>query len=176
MRRLICGFLVCIRHKQVFSRCDSNGHVQRARLEYWWANLTNISGTLFGCADQVPTCVEPNEHGTWLYGRDGWCDGRNVFPWVIDVTQQVQKGQQTNVIQYFGWFNGTDPDPKQNPGEMILYSYLVFYKELNKRWSIRFLVCLFYHYYTPEKISSFMDYTVFSMSMILWFRQHLRLW
>ena len=91
-----------------------------------------FSGTPFGCANQVPTGVEPNEHGTWLYGRDGWCDGRNVFPWVIDITEQVQKGQQTNVIQYFGWFNGSDPDPKQNPGEIILYSYLVFYKELNK--------------------------------------------
>ena len=56
-----------------------------------------------------------------------------MFPWVIDITKQVQTGQQTNVIQYFGWFNGTDPNPKQNPGEMILYSYLVFYKELNKR-------------------------------------------
>ena len=106
--------------------------------EYWYLvfvftiNLLYFSGTPFGCANQVPTGVEPNEHGTWLYGRDGWCDGRNVFPWVIDITEQVQKGQQTNFIQYFGWFNGSDPNPKQNPGEIIFYSYLVFYKDLNK--------------------------------------------
>lgn len=89
-------------------------------------------GTPLGCANQVPTGVEPNQHGTWLYGRDGWCDGRNVFPWIIDITQQIQKGQETNVINYFGWFKGTDPNPKQNPGEIILYSYLIFYKEINK--------------------------------------------
>lgn len=96
-------------------------------------NITfSEAGTPLGCANQVPTGVEPNEHGTWLYGRDGWCDGRNVFPWIIDITTQIQKGQETNVINYFGWFNGTDPNPKQNPGEIILYSYLIFYKELNK--------------------------------------------
>ena len=29
----------------------------------------------------------PNEHGTWHFGRNGWCDGQNVRPWVVDVTR-----------------------------------------------------------------------------------------
>ena len=32
----------------------------------------------------------PNEHGTWLYGRDGWCDGQDVAARVTDVTHQVK--------------------------------------------------------------------------------------
>ncbi|KAK3106688.1 hypothetical protein FSP39_025233 [Pinctada imbricata] len=51
---------------------DVNGHVSNI--------MFSEAGTPFGCAEQVLTGVEPNEHGTWLYGRNGWCDGRNVFP------------------------------------------------------------------------------------------------
>ena len=27
---------------------------------------------------QVLEGSEPNEHGTWQYGRGGWCDGQEV--------------------------------------------------------------------------------------------------
>ena len=27
---------------------------------------------------QVLQGSEPNEHGTWQYGRGGWCDGQEV--------------------------------------------------------------------------------------------------
>ena len=33
--------------------------------------------------------MTPNEFGTWLYGRNGWCNGRPVLPWVVDVTTHV---------------------------------------------------------------------------------------
>ncbi|XP_071505492.1 uncharacterized protein [Diadema antillarum] len=89
-------------------------------------NKFTNAGTPEGCADRTPTGVEPNEHGTWLYGRDGWCDGREVDPWVVDITAQVKLGT-ANTITYFGWFNGTDPNPTTNPGEIIMYSYLVYY-------------------------------------------------
>ncbi|KAK3609886.1 hypothetical protein CHS0354_015079 [Potamilus streckersoni] len=110
-----CGeFCVTSHHFNV------NGHIN---------NITfSDAGTALGCADQVSTGVIPNEHGTWLYGRDGWCDGRNVFPWVIDVTDQLLPTGEANLIKYFGWFNGSDPNPQHNPGEMIMYSYLVYYK------------------------------------------------
>ncbi|XP_067860286.1 uncharacterized protein si:dkey-256h2.1 [Heptranchias perlo] len=85
------------------------------------------AGTYFGCADKVSEGVVPNEHGTWLYGRNGWCDGQDVAPWKTDVTKQVNM-DEINSILYFGWFNGKDPNPKRNPGEIIMYSYLVFYK------------------------------------------------
>ena len=29
---------------------------------------------------QVLEGSEPNEHGTWQYGRGGWCDGQEVTP------------------------------------------------------------------------------------------------
>ena len=72
--------------------------------------------------------MEPNEHGTWLYGRDGWCDGREVTPWVIRITKELHL-ESLNSISYFGWFNGTDPDPQHNPGVIAMYAYMVLYRE-----------------------------------------------
>ncbi len=46
----------------------------------------------------MPYGVEPNEHGTWLYGRDGWCDGQDVKQWVIDVTSQVSDSPGNNIV------------------------------------------------------------------------------
>ncbi|XP_035698307.1 uncharacterized protein LOC118431301 [Branchiostoma floridae] len=88
-----------------------------------------IAGTPLGCADRVPEGVTPNEHGTWLYGRDGWCDGQEINPWVVDVTSQVSFTKPNNV-SYYGWYNGGDPNPQQNPGYIIMYSYLVFYRDM----------------------------------------------
>ena len=92
--------------------------------------IFDTAGTATGCADRVSDGSEPNEHGTWLYGRDGWCDGENVNPWVEDITSQVRLGE-TNNIRYFGLFNGTDPNPKINPGNIIMYSYLVEYRAVD---------------------------------------------
>ena len=99
---------------------------------------------------QVPMGSEPNEHGTWLYGRDGWCDGQNVRPWITDVTHDVRivtspsrvmdshrsmlktvrDSASVNSVHYQGYFNGSDPNPKKTPGIMIVASYLVFYDTL----------------------------------------------
>lgn len=46
-------------------------------------------GSPLGCAMRVKEGALPNEYGTWLYGRGGWCDGLQVEPWVTDVTGQV---------------------------------------------------------------------------------------
>ena len=90
------------------------------------SRIFDTAGTSTGCADQVSQGSEPNEHGTWLYGRNGWGDGQNIAPWVEDITAQLDFDKE-NKIRYFGYFNGTDPDPRQNPGNIIMYSYLVFY-------------------------------------------------
>uniref|UniRef100_A0A8C4QFQ0 Si:dkey-256h2.1 n=1 Tax=Eptatretus burgeri TaxID=7764 RepID=A0A8C4QFQ0_EPTBU len=84
------------------------------------------AGTPLGCADQVLSGVVPNEHGTWLYGRDGWCDGREVQPWRVDITKQVSFFR-SNTILYYGWYDGKDPQPRLEPGYIIMSSYLVFY-------------------------------------------------
>ncbi|XP_032239840.1 uncharacterized protein LOC116619295 [Nematostella vectensis] len=88
------------------------------------------AATSKGCAERVEEGVTPNEHGTWLYGRDGWCCGQDVVPWVTDVTDQVKLNGKTNTIEYFGWFNGTDPNPKMNAGNILMNSYLVYYKSI----------------------------------------------
>lgn len=86
------------------------------------------AGTALGCAEHVAEGVVPNEHGTWLYGRDGWCDGQEVVPWVVDITDSLQA--YNNTIEYFGWFNNADPNPTRDPGKIIMYSYLAYYENL----------------------------------------------
>ncbi|XP_049585613.1 uncharacterized protein si:dkey-256h2.1 [Syngnathus scovelli] len=87
------------------------------------------AGSALGCTEHVKEGAVPNEHGTWLYGRGGWCDGLQVDPWRLDVTAQLDvSGQASNTVCYFGLFNGKDPDPTQQPGYIVMSSFLVFYK------------------------------------------------
>lgn len=83
------------------------------------------AGTAEGCARRAFMGVEPNEYGTWLYGRNGWCDGQEVIPWEWDVTDQLVAG--TNQVLYQGYFEGSTPDPIASPGYMIMHSYLTFF-------------------------------------------------
>ncbi|KAL4646857.1 hypothetical protein GN956_G9578 [Arapaima gigas] len=87
----------------------------------------DTAGTALGCTARVGEGAVPNEGGTWLYGRAGWCDGLQVNPWKIDVTQQLNMTGRNSIL-YFGLFRGKDPNPKTNPGMITMYSYLVFYK------------------------------------------------
>ncbi|KAM8868907.1 uncharacterized protein AB9W97_016515 [Spinachia spinachia] len=87
------------------------------------------SGTPLGCTARVREGAVPNEHGTWLYGRGGWCDGLQVDPWRTDVTKQLNMSQfESNTVVYFGLFQGKDPNPSKDPGYIIMSSFLVFYK------------------------------------------------
>jgi len=45
------------------------------------------------------TGVIPNQYGTWGYGRAGWCPGRDVKPYIMDITDYVILGDD-NVIDY----------------------------------------------------------------------------
>lgn len=38
------------------------------------------AGSRWGCTARVLQGVVPNEHGTWQFGRGGWCDGQQVWP------------------------------------------------------------------------------------------------
>ena len=107
---------------------DSNNCAEFCCAEFCYTRVFSNAGTAMGCADRVPEGVVPNEHGTWLYGRDGWCDGREVVPWVVDITSALQS--PNNTIEYFGWFNNTDPHRNRDPGKIIMYSYLAYYKYL----------------------------------------------
>ncbi|XP_048883064.1 uncharacterized protein si:dkey-256h2.1 [Brienomyrus brachyistius] len=85
------------------------------------------AGTALGCAMRAGEGAVPNEFGTWLYGRGGWCDGMQVDPWRIDVTKQLNLTGPNSLI-YFGLYQDKDPNPTSNPGNIIMSSYLVFYK------------------------------------------------
>lgn len=45
------------------------------------------------------TGVIPNQYGTWGYGRAGWCPGRDVKPYIMDITEHIITGDD-NVIDY----------------------------------------------------------------------------
>lgn len=49
------------------------------------------AGSPLGCTTWVKGGAVPNEYGTWLYGRGGWCDGLQVDPWRLDITKQVEQ-------------------------------------------------------------------------------------
>lgn len=87
------------------------------------------AGSPLGCSLKVPDGAVPNEHGTWLYGRGGWCDGLQVDPWRVDLTQQLDlSGSSSNSVQYCGLFEDRDPNPSAQPGYIIMSSFLIFYK------------------------------------------------
>ncbi|KAK9834955.1 hypothetical protein WJX84_012406, partial [Apatococcus fuscideae] len=69
--------------------------------------------------------VEPNEHGTWQYGRNGWCDGQQVEPTVFDVTEEMAPAGSLNHVSYQGLFQGKDPDPQQPPGYIMMQSSII---------------------------------------------------
>jgi hypothetical protein len=93
-----------------------------------------LAGTLMGCADQVPDGVVPNQGGTWIYGRGGWCPGLDVRPWVFDATGDVTKATP-NRLSYRGLYDGQDyvPEPSDDPNaqgfaaNIAMRSYLVYW-------------------------------------------------
>jgi hypothetical protein len=86
------------------------------------------AGLASGCKNDVSDPKSPvNTQKMWLRGREPWCDGQEVVPWEVDVTKYVVFGKVSNTIQYHAFYNGTDPRPKQDPGSIIMSSYLVYY-------------------------------------------------
>ena len=91
------------------------------------------AGMANGCIDQINVGTTPNQFGTWPYGRGGWCPGKQVDPWIIDVTGDVTPGQ-TATIAYQGLFEGADYVPQpSNSGQgfganIKMESYLVISK------------------------------------------------
>ena len=82
------------------------------------------AGTEFGCANKTIRGAVPNEHGTWYYGRNGWCDGEDVKPLVWDITGALaSSGSNTlnyHALSYPGGENGCK-------GDIDMSSYLLFW-------------------------------------------------
>lgn len=65
-------------------------------------------GDNFGCMAQIDQGTVPNQFGTWWYGRNGWCPGKQVDMVTIDITDAVFPGQ-TNVFDYEAYQDGETP-------------------------------------------------------------------
>ncbi|KAM9310513.1 uncharacterized protein KZ484_026388 isoform 2-T2 [Pholidichthys leucotaenia] len=112
-----CGEFCVTSHHFVVNAAYNNTHI------------FGSAGSALGCALRVKEGAVPNEYGTWLYGRGGWCPGLQVNPWRIDITKQLNiSGSDFNTIIYFGLFDDRHPDPAQQPGYIIMSSFLIFYK------------------------------------------------
>lgn len=105
-----------------FCRTDHIFTVGEATYE---TELTN-AGVTQGCENLVPEGVVPNQAGTWWYGRNGWCPGQEVHPWVEDVTADVTPGGTTEVT-YQALRGDREPDSSDG-GNIVLSSWLVIYR------------------------------------------------
>lgn len=68
----------------------------------------------------------PNNYGTWFYGRDGWCNGRDVAPLSWDVSADLAPPGHDNVLAYRSLMRGSQYNGTGG-AEMLMSSYLVFY-------------------------------------------------
>jgi hypothetical protein len=69
--------------------------------------------------------VVPNQHGTWYFGRGGWCPGLDVAPWVRDVTAQAAPGTSVD-LRYTTTYGGRAVTA--NLGNIVLSSYLIYWR------------------------------------------------
>jgi len=88
------------------------------------------ASTWFGCRERVPDGVVPNQFGTWVFGRGGWCPGWHIEPWTADVSEALNR--DGNEIEYRGLYLGRDYRANYTGQgdylpEIKLSSWLVFY-------------------------------------------------
>jgi hypothetical protein len=96
--------------------------------EHPWAAI----GT--GCAEQIEEGTVPNQYGTWPLGRGGWCPGKDVPAWRVDVTAAIDAGGDS-VISYQSRYDGAPyvPVPVTSgstgfAGRIDMASWLVLYR------------------------------------------------
>jgi hypothetical protein len=80
-----------------------------------------------GCRKRVGEGVVPNQHGTWYFGRGGWCPGFDVAPFVADVTADAKIGA-SNSIAYEALIGTSAPESGSAYGNVYLSTYLVLWK------------------------------------------------
>jgi len=107
-----------------------NGHQEFNTSNGEYTDRFMEAGTQFGCADKTSRGAVPNEHGTWYYGRNGWCDGQDVKPLVWDITSATTAtGAQS--LRYYGLSyadtNPKKPDDAGCGGNIQMASYLLFW-------------------------------------------------
>lgn len=100
-----------------------------------WMKEEPEAGSSYGCGDHVVDQALPNQYGTWVYGRGGWCPGMQVDPWSADVSGAVDLGGE-NVIRYRGLFQGAPyvPEPYDSGSgfgaDIDAATWLVYYRAM----------------------------------------------
>ncbi len=82
-----------------------------------------VAGSALGCMEQVNDGTVPNQYGTWWYGRNGWCPGKEVEHVTIDITSEVTIGG-TNTFDYEAFWEGDLYEG--GGGNLLLTSWLVY--------------------------------------------------
>ena len=50
----------------------------------------------------------------------------DVKPWVVDITAELMGATGMNVVEFYGYYMKQTPNPKSNPGEILMSSYVIF--------------------------------------------------
>jgi hypothetical protein len=103
--------------------CDHSHHFT-VGAETWDQEFPEV-GQDDGCSTTVHTGTVPNQAGTWWFGRGGWCPGRRVDPWTVDVTAQLNLGE-ANDFGYQAQMN--NKDPIDNLGNIEMRTWAVVYR------------------------------------------------
>lgn len=90
--------------------------------DFAWDRTFDEANSETACQDDVSGGTVPNQAGTWWFGRGGWCPGREVTPFVSDVTDHVTPGDAVEVT-YAGRLYGETPG--DGYGNIVLSSWLV---------------------------------------------------
>ena len=93
-------------------------------VEFKWTS-EGVAGTAMGCSTHAREGrVQPNEHGTWYTGRNGWCNGADVPVHLFDVTAAANTRTPVNVT-----YRGTaarGKEPGAQGGNIVLSSVLAW--------------------------------------------------
>ena len=94
-----------------------------------WAHALMRVG--MGCTTGVRRGrVQPNEHGTWYTGRNGWCNGADVPVRSFDVTAAAttsgNPAEPVNVTYHAYGPNGKEPGQANKGGNIVLSSVLAW--------------------------------------------------
>jgi len=85
------------------------------------------ASTAYGCAETIADGTVPNQWGTWVYGRGGWCPGLQVDQWIADITADLTLGAE-NTLEHHVTINGVEPYATSTDGRIELTSYAVYYE------------------------------------------------
>merc|ERR1712232_1363769 len=84
---------------------------------------------MWGCTDSVLEGVEPNGYGAWWFGRNGWCNGHAIRPWVVDVTTAVLPLDRFEVTYFARMYDSATGGWRtpNSTGYILLSSHLAVY-------------------------------------------------